>query len=325
MMTERAAMYSVPKDCGDLFPRMNLSSNIFCEKLLVTGSRGFVGRHFRSAYGGDHLEDEDGVVDLRDCSRINAVVSSLRPQAVLHLAAQSSVADSFSDPLSTITINFLGTLNLLQALSAIRFQGVFLYVGSADTYGQVLEHHLPTKETQPLRPRSPYAVSKVAAEALCYQWSQTHRFRIVMARPFNQIGPGQDIRFAIPSFAAQIAAIRHKAKPPVLITGDLDVSRDFTDVRDTIRAYRALLEGGSNGEIYNICSGREHSLRSLVEGLLSIAGVVAELTTDPGRVRSNEQKRMMGDPSKIYNQLGWAPEIPMTTTLSDIYCDFERT
>jgi len=243
----------------------------------------------------------------------------------LHLAAQSSVAESFKDPMGTIEVNFLGTLNLLQALRSIGFEGVFLYVGSADVYGKAGENGSPIKETQPLRPRSPYAVSKVAAESLCYQWSQTENFRIVMARPFNQIGPGQDVRFAIPDFARQIVEMQCGRRPSILVTGNVDVTRDFTDVRDTAVAYNCLLTSGRNGDIYNICSGQERSIRSLIEELLEIAGVNAEIKPDPDRIRLVEQRRMVGDPSKIYEELGWAAQIQMRQTLADILQKTRKT
>ena len=286
-------------------------------KLVVTGSNGFVGRHFCSCYGGVPFTDQDGMVDIRNASRVRSAIAALMPDAVLHLAAQSSVASSFNDPASTFSVNLLGTLNLLQALSAAGFQGVFLYVGSSDVYGRTPEAELPTKETQRLRPLSPYAVSKVAAEALCYQWSQTQNFRIVLTRPFPHIGPGQDKHFAIPNFAHQIVEIRKGIRPPVLVTGDLDITRDFTDARDTTRAYRMLLVKGVNGEIYNICSGQERSLRSMVEELLQIEGVHAELQVSAARLRPTEQRRVIGDPARI-NALGWAPQIPLRTTLSDV-------
>jgi len=201
--------------------------------ILVTGSNGVVGRHFCSRYGGAPLA-------------VYATIASLMPDAVLHLAAQSSVASSFENPAVTYDVNFLGTLNVLEALSKAGFKGVFLFVGSADVYGKTEETELPTRETQPLRPRSPYAVSKVAAEALCYQWSQTQSFRIVLTRPFNQIGPGQRARFAIADFAHQIVRISRGRQQPILTTGDLDVTRDFTDVRDTVHACRMLLESGKD-------------------------------------------------------------------------------
>lgn len=286
--------------------------------ILVTGSNGVIGRHFRAQYGGSPLADGDGQVDICDAARVKAAVAAASPDAVLHLAAQSSVASSFEDPAATFAVNFFGTLNLLQALSAIGFRGVFLYCGSSDVYGRMDEAHLPVTETQPLRPLSPYAVSKVAAEALCYQWSQTQKFRIVIARPFNQIGPGQALRFAVPDFALQIAKIGRGERSPVVITGDLDITRDFTDVRDTVHACRMLLDEGLNSEVYNLCSGRERSLRSILNGLLEIAGIEATVQVDPERLRPAEQRRVVGDPSKIRAATGWAPEIPLDTTLRDI-------
>jgi GDP-4-dehydro-6-deoxy-D-mannose reductase len=191
-------------------------------------------------------------------------------------------------------------------------------------YGRVADADLPTKETQLVFPRSPYAVSKVAAEALCYQWSQTENIRIVLARPFNQIGPGQDKRFAIADFAQQINEIRRGRRPPYLITGDLDVTRDFTDVRDAIHAYYLLLKNGDNGEVYNVCRGEELSLRSLVEEMLQIAGIEAELQSDETRLRPVEQRRMVGDNTKIREQLGWTSEISLNTTLTDVLVEKEN-
>ena len=293
-------------------------------KLIVTGNEGFVGRHFCSRYGGVALADADGAVDLCDAPRVHAAVAALKPEAVLHLAARSSVASSIDDPAGTFAVNLLGTLNLLQALSAIRFQGVFLYVGSADVYGKKPDADLPTRETQLLRPCNPYAVSKVAAEALCYSWSQTQNFRVVLTRPFNQIGPGQDRRFAIPDFAHQIYEIGQGQRPPVLTTGDIDVTRDFTDVRDTVSAYRMLLDKGENGEVYNVCSGRERTIRSLIEGLMRIAGVEAEIRVNPSRLRPGEQRRAVGDPAKLQALLGWKPAIELETTLADILRENEE-
>jgi len=303
---------------------MEKSPIINSSNLIVTGSNGFIGRHFCSLYGGMALTNRGVAVDLRDSKQVHSAVASMNPGAVLHLAAQSSVASSFQDPLATIEVNFLGTLNLLQALRANRFNGVLVFVGSADVYGKVDETELPTKETQPLRPRSPYAVSKMAAEGLCYQWSQTESFRIVIARPFNQIGPGQDVRFAVPDFARQIVEMRRGQRPLALLAGDLDITRDFTDVRDTVDAYNALLKDGSNGEIYNICSGQERTVRSLAEEMLEISGVSAEIRTDTERVRTVEQRRMSGDPSKLREKLGWVPQISMRKTLEDILADTER-
>jgi len=176
----------------------------------------------------------------------------------------------------------------------------------------------------PLRPRSPYAVSKIAAEALCYQWSQTHGFRVVLTRPFNQIGPRQNLQFAVADFARQIVDIRRGRRAPILVTGNLDVTRDFTDVRDVVHAYHMFLTKGRNGEIYNICSGRERSLRSIVDALLRIAGVQAEIQVDADRLRPSEQRRMVGDPRKIRDFIGWVPETDFETTLTEILREVEE-
>jgi GDP-4-dehydro-6-deoxy-D-mannose reductase len=287
-------------------------------KILVTGANGVLGTHFRAHFGGVPLQDAAGTVDIRNAARVRSAVAATMPDAVLHLAAQSSVAASFENPEETLEVNFLGTLNLLKSLESIGFAGAILYVGSADVYGATDDADLPIRESQPLRPRSPYAVSKVAAEALCYQWSQTHNFRVVLARPFNQIGPGQSTRFAIANFAQQIVDISRGRQRPVLSTGDLDVTRDFTDVRDAVHAYSMLLESGENGEVYNLCSGRERSLRSVLTSLLAVAGIEAELRMDPDRLRPVEQRRVVGDPSKLRINLGWQPTIPLDTTLADI-------
>jgi GDP-4-dehydro-6-deoxy-D-mannose reductase len=287
-------------------------------KVLITGRSGFVGQHFSSRYGGVSFASASDAVDLRDPVSVRSAVASVSPDAVLHLAAQSSVASSFDNPTKTFDVNFFGTLHLLQALSEIGFNGVFVYVGSADVYGATDEAQLPVNEAQPLRPRSPYAVSKIAAEALCYQWSQTHSFKVVLTRPFNQIGPGQNLQFAVPDFARQVVNIRRGQQAPILVTGNLDVTRDFTDVRDVVHAYHMLLTKGRNGEIYNICSGRERSLRSIVDALLRIAGVEAEIQVDADRLRPSEQRRMVGDSRKIRDLIGWEPEIDLETTLTDI-------
>jgi GDP-4-dehydro-6-deoxy-D-mannose reductase len=286
--------------------------------LLVTGDSGFIGRHFRSKYGGVGFEDAEGPVDLCDERRVRLAVASIAPRAVLHLAAQSSVPDSVARPQETYNINFVGTLNLLQALQAMEFRGAFVYVSSADVYGHVEEEHLPVRETTPVRPRSPYAASKLAAEALCYQQGRMHGFRVVIVRPFNQIGPGQDGRFALPNFARQIAEIRAGRRPAKLVGGDLSTTRDFTDVRDTVRGLDAILERGRDGETYNLCSGRERSLYSMVTELLEIAGVEAELEVDPERLRPNDLRRMVGDAGKLREHTGWTAEIPTRTTLEDI-------
>jgi GDP-4-dehydro-6-deoxy-D-mannose reductase len=167
-------------------------------------------------------------------------------------------------------------------------------------------------------------VSKVAAEALCYQWSQTGPFEVVMARPFNHIGAGQAPTFAISDFARQIAEISAGQRPPVLKVGNIDVTRDFTDVKDVLKAYELLLGKGRNGEVYNVCSGVERSVRSLVERLLELASVEAEIQNDPTRFRPSDQPRVCGDHAKLSRDTGWQPEVPMDETLLNLYRYWEH-
>ncbi|WP_139110812.1 GDP-mannose 4,6-dehydratase, partial [Acidithiobacillus thiooxidans] len=183
---------------------------------------------------------------------------------------------------------------------------------------------LPVREDHPLHPRNPYAVSKVAAEALCYQWSQTSSFEIVMVRPFNHIGPGQSPRFAIADFARQVTEIRLDRREPVLQVGDIDVTRDFTDVRDVVRAYALLLEKGRNGGIYNVCSGREYRIRDLLRQLLALAGIEATIEQDPVRLRRAEQRRMVASFDLLHQDTGWQPAIPMEESLQDLLNDWKE-
>lgn len=291
--------------------------------LLVTGLSGFVGSYLAGVPGAADLALEGRPVDLVSAEDVRSAVARLRPAAVIHLAAQSSVAQSGQDAASTYRVNFDGTFHLLRALEAAGFRGRMLYVGSGEVYGRVEEGRMPVAEDEPLRPRNPYAVSKVAAEALCYQWSQTGPFEIVMARPFNHIGPRQSPVFAVADFARQIVAFRRTGGDARLMVGDIDATRDFTDVRDIVEAYRALLEKGRNGEVYNVCSGVERSLRDIIEGLFEAAGVRMEIAVAPERLRPSEQRRMRGSFDKLQAHTGWRPRIALPETLADIVAYWE--
>ena len=292
-------------------------------KLLLTGSDGFVGSVLSRRKECIPLADGDGPVDLRDGDRLRRVVRHIVPDAVIHLAAQSFVPASFAHPRETYEINFLGTYSLLEALKAAGFKGRFLFVGSGDAYGVVRPEDLPIGEEHPLLPRSPYAVSKAAAEALCYQWSQSESFEIVMTRSFNHIGPGQSDRFVVSDFARQLAEIRKGQRKPLISTGDIDVTRDFTDVRDVVEAYLLLLDRGVNGEAYNVCSGTEHAVRDVLHQLLRLAGVDAVVERDPSRVRPSEQKRMCGNPRKLERDTGWSRRFTLDASLADVLRDWE--
>ena len=299
-------------------------------KLLITGHRGFVGRWTEQritsgevGFEGWQAATLSDSSDVRDAS-IASQISAINPDAVLHLAALSSVAESFQDPDRYFDVNFRGTLNLLRCLRDTGFGGRLVYVSTGDAYGAVPESWLPVNEDRPLRPRNPYAVSKTAAEALCYQWAQTERLDIVIARPFNHVGPGQDVRFAVAAFARQISEIASGTAEPRIVTGNLDVTRDFTDVRDVVDAYFALIRHGVRGEIYNIGSGRETRLRDVVEGMLRLAGVAASIDTDPTRVRSDEQRRVVADVTRIERDTGWRARIPLEAALRATLEDWKR-
>jgi GDP-4-dehydro-6-deoxy-D-mannose reductase len=292
--------------------------------VLVTGASGFVGKHVQAAVPCVPLVDSDGVeVDVRNREQVLRALKRLRFDAVVHLAAQASVTASFDDPELTYSVNFAGTHNLLWSLKQMGFTGRMLYVGTSEEYGEVDETCLPVTEHQPLRPRSPYAVSKVAAEALCYQWSQTAGLDIVCVRPFNHVGAGQGTAYVVPALARQVVEIRRGVRPAELVLGSLGVTRDVLDVRDVVSAYLALLESGCSGEVYNVCSGVERSVRELATMLLEEAGVQATLRTDEGLVRLHEQRRMVGDNTKLRKATGWMPSIPFDRTLDDVLQDWE--
>jgi GDP-4-dehydro-6-deoxy-D-mannose reductase len=246
------------------------------------------------------------------------------PDAVIHLAGQTFVPEAFRDPARTFDINLLGTLNLLQALKARGFQGTFLYVSSGDVYGQVSENDLPITEQQAPCPRNPYAVSKISAEFLSLQWGLSEGWPVLVARPFNHIGSGQKDSFVIASAARQIIRIKQGLQAPQLEVGDIDVSRDFLDVGDVVSAYFALLEKGQAGQVYNICSGREQSIRSLIEQLADLAEVTMQLVQDPARMRRADQRRVCGSHERLTKTTGWTPDITTQQSLRAILSDWEK-
>jgi len=298
------------------------------KRLMVTGLDGFVGRHVKQAVeslrdGRFQLVEARGAIELREPATLQQAIEETRPDYVLHLAAQSFVPASVKDPRATYEVNFFGTLNLLQALKAGGFRGRMLYVGSAEEYGAVRDEDLPVVESCPLRPRTPYGVSKAAAELLCYQWTQDQGFEIVMSRPFNHLGPGQAEHFVVPDFAKQVTEIKLGRREPVLKVGAIEVTRDFTDVRDVVQAYLALMERGESGEAYNVCSGREYSIREILEELIRLAEVECRIIVDNARLRAVERKRNRGSFEKLAKCTGWNPRITLTESLRDVLAYWE--
>lgn len=294
------------------------------KKLLVTGLSGFVGKHLAHLIE-DHphwylIPNQE--YNLTDAPSLDNWLSQEIPDAVIHLAGQAFVPESFRDPGHTLQVNLLGTLNLLQALKRRGFNGIFLYVSSGDVYGQVAEGDLPVVESLVPRPRNPYAVSKVAAELLCQQWSYSEPWRIIVARPFNHIGSGQGEAFVIPSMARQLIRVQLGLQSAQLDVGDVDVTRDFLDVRDVLQAYLALLERGRSGEVYNVCSGVEWRVRDLIMQMASLSEVQVELVQDNSRMRLSEQRRVVGCSQKLQQETGWKPSISITETLRRVLSDW---
>ena len=285
---------------------------------LVTGAHGFVGpyltRHLEAA--GDEVVGLGPEVDITDAEAIRAALAAARPEAVYHLAAASHVGSSWAAPAEVLRVNAEGTLNLLLAAEAAGVQRV-LVVGSAEEYGIVDPAALPLVETSPLRPVTPYVASKVAAEVVGLQAFLGRGLPVVLARPFNHLGPGQSDRLVASTLAHQVAR-NEREGTDVIMAGDLTPRRDFTDVRDVVRAYRLLVTQGEPGEAYNVCSGVDVPVSEVAEALISQASRPMRIELDPSRLRPVELPALRGDPSKLRAATGWVPEIPLERTLSDL-------
>jgi GDP-4-dehydro-6-deoxy-D-mannose reductase len=311
-------------------------------RVLITGAAGFVSRHLAAhlfAEGGHDIwglargrHHPDGldprlrllVVDLQRRDDVDEAVRESRPDAVYHLASQASVARSLSDPLDTILNNVVGQVNLLEACVKHAPDARILVVGSNEEYGLTEPHELPIRETNELRPVSPYAVSKVTQDLLGHQYFATHDLQVVRVRPFTHTGPGQASLFVTPSFASQLAEMELGRRERRMQVGFLRGERDFTDVRDVVRGYRLLIERGTAGDIYNLGSGVPRSVRSILDGLLELTTVRPIVEVDPSMIRPREMPVMYADCSKIRAATGWKPEIPFEQTLRDVLEDWRQ-
>jgi GDP-4-dehydro-6-deoxy-D-mannose reductase len=262
--------------------------------------------------------------DLNDPASVEAVVETVRPDRVIHLAGQSSVQVSWLDPGGTLRTNILGLVHLLDALRKHALAPRVLVVGSAEEYGTVEPGDPPLREDAPLHPASPYAVSKVAQGLLASQYGGTAGIPVVRTRTFHHTGPRRGEAFAESSFARQIAEIESGRRPPVLLVGNLEAVRDYTDVRDVVRAYWMLLEGGKAGEVYNVCSGRGLPVRRLLEMLIGLAGLRVDVRVDPGRLRPSDVPALVGDPAKLRQATGWEPLVSLERTLADLLADWRE-
>ncbi|HXX91041.1 MAG TPA: GDP-mannose 4,6-dehydratase [Acidimicrobiales bacterium] len=288
-------------------------------RAFVTGARGFVGRWLTAhlAASGDDVVAVDHEVDVTDLDVVTAALARARPDAVYHLAAFTHVGQSWHDPDRVMVVNAIGTLHVLEAARALPEPPVVLLTSSAEVYGSVPEDRLPVTETVPLAPVTPYAVSKVAAEYLGVQQHLAYGLPVIRVRPFNHVGPGQAPGFVVPSLASRVVEARRTGASTVAV-GNLSARRDFTDVRDVVRAYRLLVEHGTAGEVYNVCSGHDVVIEDIARRLLALAGSELELAPDPALTRPVDVPVMRGDPAKLHAATGWAPEIALDDTLRDV-------
>jgi GDP-4-dehydro-6-deoxy-D-mannose reductase len=275
-------------------------------------------------FGGQGLPgglEREGVrwvpLDITSDESVRAAVRESRPERVYHLAGQASVGESFRSPESTWEVNATGTLRLLEALRASGGAARLLLTSSAEVYGSVAEADQPIQEDAPLRPLTPYGASKAAAEMVALQYALSGTLEVMIARSFNQIGPGQDQRFVLPSFAWQLVRIRRGEEEPALSVGNLEVSRDFLDIRDGVRGYVTIMERGVSGTAYNVCSGTAVSLETVVRKLIELSGTNSSLEVDPERVRPVDIPVLEGDSSRL-RALGWSAEISLGQSLADL-------
>ncbi len=308
-------------------------------KILITGANGFVGGYLAALLheSGDEVSLTDlaparstgpaaGGLDLpyRSCDLTSGkqaedLIAASTPDAIVHLAAQSSTAVSFSDPVKTFEVNVIGTLNLLEAAKTQIPEARILLTGSSDEYGVRDRSEMPLSEDAPIEPASPYAASKAAQGTMALQYHRSFGSRVIVTRSFSHTGPGQAGRFVLPSFARQCAAVAAGAAPPAIKTGDLSVERDFLDVRDVVRAYAALLKKGKAGVTYNGCSGESLRLGQALELLIAMTGIEITVETDPSLLRPADVPVLIGDNSRLKEDTGWSREIGVDEMLGDLY------
>ncbi len=295
---------------------------------LITGGRGFVG-HWLADHlveQGDEVVVIDREVDVTDPPALLSALVAAAPDAIYHLAALTHVGKSWDDPLQVLQVNVIGTAVLLAAARECGSDPRVLVTSSAEVYGAVTDpSRLPLREDSPTAPLTPYAASKLAAEALVQQAFLAHRQSVITVRPFNHIGPGQTPEFAVPALTKRMVDAERKGADSIPV-GNLSARRDFTDVRDVVRAYRMLIESGEPGTIYNVCSGRDVEIKEIADELLALTGASLEFETDPALMRPVEVPVLRGDPTRLQSATGWEPKISLGETLADVLAYWrERT
>jgi GDP-4-dehydro-6-deoxy-D-mannose reductase len=309
-------------------------------RAFITGITGFAGSHLADYLLAEHPEVEiygshrwrsrrdniahlDGRLtlvecDLRDFTSVLAACERARPDVVFHLAAQSYVPASWTAPNETLTTNIAGQTNLFEAVRLLRLDPTIQIACSSEQYGLVMPDEVPIKESNPLRPLSPYAVSKVTQDYLAYQYFQSYGLKTVRTRGFNHTGPRRGEVFVSSNFARQVARIEAGLQEPVVRVGNLDSVRDFTDVRDMVRAYWLAATRGRPGEVYNVASGRGISVRELLDRLVALSTIAVRVEVDPERLRPSDVEVLIGDSSRFRADTGWEPRIPLERTLADL-------
>ena len=308
-------------------------------RVLITGITGFAGSHLADyllkkddlkIYGIkrwrsrteniEHFMDkvEFYECDLRDASSIRDVIEELKPAMIFHLAAQSFVPTSWSAPAESLETNIIGELNLFEAVRRTGVDSLIQIAGSSEEYGAVREDEVPIKETNPLRPLSPYGVSKVGQDMLAYQYFKSYGMKVIRTRGFNHTGPRRPNVFVCSDFAKQVVDIEKGVKEPIIKVGNLEAVRDFTDVRDMVRGYWLALSMGTPGEVYNISSGVGWRIGDILSTLISLANVSVDVVVDKYKLRPSDVPRLIGDSTKFRSATGWQPEISFEKTLEDI-------
>jgi GDP-4-dehydro-6-deoxy-D-mannose reductase len=316
-------------------------------RALITGITGFAGSHLAEyllteqpdveVYGTyrwrsrmeniEHLGKRVHLVEteLRDAASVHAALDRIRPDYVFHLAAQSFVPASWSAPAETLSTNITSQTNLFEAIRTLGLDPVVQIACSSEQYGLVLPDETPIKESNPLRPLSSYAVSKVAQDFLGYQYFQSYGMRVIRTRGFNHTGPRRGQVFVTSNFCSQVAAIELGLQEPVIRVGNLDAIRDFTDVRDMVRAYWLAVTRAKPGEVYNIACGRGISIRAMLDQLLALSAAQVKIEVDPDRLRPSDVEILIGDSTKFRADTGWEPRIPFEKTLADLLAYWRDT